>query len=386
MAHLGLNASLLRREQGYRGAGVSSYILRLLRGLAQCAGDHTLTVLLSRAALPPDGALPPAFGLRSTAWPLRRAPLRLLWEATALPLAARRLDLLHTPVNVLPPWLPCPGVVTVHDLAFLRYPQVVAPLRRRWLAAAVRASARRAAAVIAVSACTRRDLIELWDIPAERVHVVYPAIDPACRPVTDDAAQAAFAARHGLARPYILFLGTLEPRKNLATLLDAFALARDRGLGGYDLVLAGAQDWQGGGYVAVLREQMRWRGLDDRVYLPGYIADAERNFWYNGASVVVLPSWYEGFGFPAAESLACGVPVIAARAGSLPEVVGTAGWLCDPADVDAWAAALCEVCAMPALRARCQAQAAAYRARFSERAMAQATLAVYDHVLRGDSA
>ncbi len=377
MVHIGLNATLLRREHGYRGAGVSSYIQRLLHGLARCGGDHTFTVFHSHADPALAAAHPPHLAWHATGWPVRQVPLRLLWEATALPRAARRLDLLHAPVNVLPPGLPCPGVVTVHDLAFVRYPQVVAPLRRRYLERAVRASARRAAAVIAVSASTRRDLIDLWAIPPDRVHVVYPAIDPACRPITDPAAQAAFAARHGLTRPYILFVGTLEPRKNLATLIDAFALARDHGLRGYDLVLAGAQDWQGGQHVATLRAQIQRRGLDAWLRLPGYIAEAERVMWYNGATTVVLPSWYEGFGFPAAEALACGVPVIVSDAGSLPEIVGPQGWLCDPADVTAWAQALCQVCADKDLRRQCLAQATAYRARFSETAMANATLTVY---------
>jgi glycosyltransferase involved in cell wall biosynthesis len=381
MAQIGIAALLWRDADGYRSAGVSVYTERLVRGLAQIPTAHHFTVMLPGDAPIPADLAP--LQSHTTNWPVRRAPLRLLWEATMLPRLARHLDLLHAPVNVLPPRLPCPGIVTIHDLAFVRYPAVVTPLRRRYLTHAIRSSARRAVAIIAPSRATRRDLIEMWDIPADRVRVIPPAIAPGLRSLDDPAALAQFAARHHLPRPYILFLGTLEPRKNLATLLDAFALARARGLSQHDLVLAGAQDWQGGAHVAVLRDHIARRGLAECVHLPGYIAEAERVLWLNGATVVVLPSWYEGFGFPIAEALACGVPVIASDAGSLPEVASSQGILCHPADADAWASALLAVADDPSLRAHCRAAADAYRAHFTERALALATFDLYSEIIRG---
>jgi glycosyltransferase involved in cell wall biosynthesis len=379
MAQIGIAALLWRDADGYRSAGVSAYTERLVRGLAQHQTPHHITVYHPGDAPPPPDLA--AVQLRATAWPVRRAPLRLLWEATALPRLARQLDLLHAPVNVLPPRLPCPGIVTIHDLAFVRFPEVVAPLRRRYLAHAIQASARRAAAISVPSLATQRDLIALWDIPAARIRVIPPAIAPTMRPLHDSAALAQFAARHHLTRPYILFLGTLEPRKNLATLLEAFALASDRGLRQHDLVLAGAQDWQGGAHVALLRDHIARRGLTARVHLPGHIAEAERVLWLNGATAVVLPSFYEGFGFPIAEALACGVPVIASDAGSLPEIASPHGILCDPADTDAWASALLSVADDLPLRARCRAAAAPYRARFTEHALALATLDLYSETI-----
>jgi glycosyltransferase involved in cell wall biosynthesis len=379
MLSVGINAQLLSFEHGYRGAGISSYLWRLLQGLAQCATTTECTVFARRQAVPSATVWPAWMRLQATDWPTRRAMVRLAWEALALPLAARGLDLVHAPVNVLPPHLPCPGVVTIHDLAFLRFPELVSSPRRRFLTRAVGQSAQRAAAIIAVSASTRQDVMTRWHIAPERVHVVYPAIDAALAPVSDAALLATFAARHDLARPYILFMGTLEPRKNLATLIEAFGLARAHGLR-HTLVLAGAQDWQGGRHTASLRELIHRRHLDDVVFLPGYVADAERSLWYSGATVVVMPSWYEGFGFPAAEALACGVPVIAADAGSLPEVVGTLGRLCPPGDVAAWAGALGEAVADVAWRDRCGVAAAMYRSRLTETAMAQATLAIYRQV------
>lgn len=379
MARIGIAALLWREGDGYRSAGVSAYTARLVRGLTQMQTPHHITVLL-----PGDAPLPTELAAvqpRATSWPVRRAPLRMLWEATVLPRLARELDLLHAPVNVLPPRLPCPGIVTIHDLAFLRFPEVVSPLRRRYLTHAIQASAHRAEAIIVPSQSTQRDLLELWNIPAARVRVIPPAIAPTLRPMEDAAALAHFAARHALTRPYILFLGTVEPRKNLPTLLDAFALARERGLTQHDLVLAGAQDWQGGAYVARLREQIAKRRLEKHVHLPGYIAEAERVLWLNGATAVVLPSWYEGFGFPIAEALACGVPVIASNAGSLPEITTPNGILCEPADADAWAHALLRVAEDAPLRRCCRANADAYRLRFTEQAQALATLDLYSETI-----
>lgn len=385
MRSIGINAQLLTREHGYRGAGISSYLWRLLRGLAQCESGHTFTVYHADAVLPSPPAWPANMRAQATRWPMRHPLSRLAWEELALPRAARSLALLHAPVNTLPHRLACPAVVTVHDLAFLRFPAVVSGLRRRYLTHAIGYAVQHAERVIAVSECTRRDILATWDVPPEHVQVVAPAIDPAMRPCTDATALAAFANSQDLHLPYILFLGTLEPRKNLVNLLDAFALARDRGLRQHQLVLAGAQDWQGGRYCAELRDHIRRRRLQDQVRLPGYIPDELRNQWYNGATAVVLPSWYEGFGFPAAEALACGVPVIAANAGSLPEVVGAHGRLCDPADVGVWAEALLAVVEDRAERSRCQAAAEEYHGHFTEIAMAIATLKVYDSVtFRGE--
>ena len=382
MLSIGLNAQLLTSEHGYRGAGISSYIWRLLQGLAHCETDHTFTIFHAQGVLPTLPDWPATMHAQPTRWPMRHAPTRMLWEAVALPHAARHMALLHAPVNTLPQHLACPGVVTVHDLAFLRFPAVVTPLRRRYLTYAVGGSVRRAAKVIAVSASTRRDIIEQWGIAPDRVQVVYPAIDPAMRPITDTAVLTAFAAEHDLLRPYILFLGTLEPRKNLLTLIEAFALARAHGMRNHQLVLAGAQDWQGGQHADLLRARIQQRGIADWVRLPGYVVDEQRALWYNGATVVVLPSWYEGFGFPAAEALACGVPVIAANAGSLPEVVEPLGMLCDPADVDDWADALCYAAEAGDWRRHCQQGADEYHLRFTESAMAIATLSVYDSVIQ----
>lgn len=377
MLSIGVNAQLLRSEHGYRNAGVSSYIWHLLHALAHAQSDAQFAIYHPRDTPITDIAADASFTFRPAPWSMRRAPARILWERLALPRASRSLDVVHAPVNVIPPGMRCPTIVTMHDLAFLRFPEVVTPLRRRYLTHILADSARRASLIVAVSESTRRDIIEMWNIPPERIHVVYPAIDPTLRPISDQTDTQDFRQRLSLARPYLLFLGTLEPRKNLETLIDAFALARSQGLTGTDLVLAGSLDWLGGSYVVTLRERIRRLGLSDVVRLPGFVSNTDRALWYGNANAVLMASWYEGFGFPVAEALACGAPVIAANAGSLPEVMGEHGKLCAPNDIDAWAEAMRHAIDAPPSRER-QAQIARQTSlRFSEVILARSMMELY---------
>lgn len=377
---IAIDAHILSPHAGFRGAGVNAYVWQLVHALAnEMSPDDALTCF---AGIPLPGDLA---GVPRLLW--RRDGVtgragRHLWARLALPGAARGYDLAHAPVNLLPPGLPCAGVVTVHDLAFLRLPRIVSSLRYAALCRAMRASAGRAADIIAISHCTRQDLIRQWSIPPERIHVVFPAIDPSLRRIEDPAMLAAFRQAHDLERPYILILGTLEPRKNLAMLIDAVALARQRGWLGCDVILAGALDWQGGQYARALRDRMHQRGVEDHIRLVGYVPDAERPLWYSGALALAMPSLYEGFGLPVAEALACGTPAIVADAGSLPEIVEDPALRRDPTDVAGWAEMLARVEAEDALRQRARVAAEATRARFAPLQMARGTLAAYHAALK----
>ncbi len=302
--------------------------------------------------------------------------MRIAWEQAAGPLAAarERLDLLHGPVNVLPLLAPCPGVVTVHDLAFLAHAEAFHPAKRRYLTLATALSARRAARVIAVSAATRDELVRRLGVPARKVTVVHNAADPAFRPLPA-AEVARFRAAQGLSARVVLAVGTLEPRKNLTGLLDAFARlapATDA-----ELVVVGGKGWL---YDAVFGRLERL-GLAGRVRFAGYVPDDQLPLWYNVAEVFVYPSRYEGFGLPPLEALACGTPVVTSDTSSLPEVVGDAALLVDPDDPAALAAALSRLLADPALRAALRERGIRRAADFSWSRTAAATRAVYDAVL-----
>lgn len=379
-----IGAQLASVAQSYRNAGISRYIEALLRGLDDLATDDEYTALLPRemtSAMPPEReSIPGASGapapVRTRAVRLGTAPAaRVAWEQTLLPWLLLRLgaDVYHAPAHVAPLCAPCPCVVTVHDLAFLRYPEFYRPMRRAYQRHFTLWSTRRAARVVAVSHATRRDLVNLLGIPAERITVIYPAVHDALRPVTDAAALAAFRVRHRLPARYVLYLGTLEPRKNLLGLLEGYARLRAREPDTPPLVIAGGRGW----YVAPLFERVRALGLSAHVILPGYVAREELALWYSGAALFVYPSLYEGFGLPVVEALACGTPVITSDASSLPEAGGPVATLVPPTDTMALAHAMHTILADTAAPQRALHEGPAWASQFSVARMAQAYSACY---------
>jgi glycosyltransferase involved in cell wall biosynthesis len=377
--HVGINAHLLAFTGDYRAAGLSKHIADLIPALLALDDDTRYTIYTGPGARhrPPGFAQSRRARLRQTRWPTLRPEPRILWEQTVLPVATLRdrLDVLHCPVLIQPVVSPVPTVVTVHDLIFLRYPERFPRAQRLYLTTLARASARRAGRLIAVSQATRRDLQALLGVPPERVTVIPNGVDHARYYPRPPAEIAAFRAAHDLPERMILYIGTLEPRKNLPQLLRAYAAAR-ADLGGARLVVGGAKGWF---YDEIFRvaQELGLTGGPDAVRFAGYIPDADQPLWYNSATAFVYPSVYEGFGLPPLEALACGIPVIAADRSALPEVVGTAGVLVDPDSETALAAALRAVVNDPALAARLRAAGPAQAARFSWPASAAATLAVY---------
>ncbi len=316
---VGINVALRGTGGGYRQTGVSRYISELVAALPRAmAADDELAVL---------GAASRRLS--------QSAPSRIVWEQTVLPALAarRRLDVLHGPVNVVPFLGTVPSVVTVHDLAFVRYPDHLTARRRAWLVAATRRSARSAARVIAVSRSTADDLCDWMNLPRERVSVVPLAPSPGVAPLTGEALDQ-FRLEQAITAPYVLAVGTLEPRKNLPTLLRAFA--RAAATIPHQLVLVGPQGWLSG----ELRRTIAEVDLGDRLRMTGFVSDAALGGWYSGADLFAFPSHYEGFGLPSIEAMRCGAPVLASSSSCFPEIVGDAGVLVSPDEVDAWADAL----------------------------------------------
>lgn len=319
---VGINTALRASGGGYRQTGVSRYLTELTRSLrATAAGDDTIT----------------EFGLKLG--PIgRRASTRILWEQSLLAadILRHRLDVFHGPVNALPVALRVPGVVTVHDLAFLRYPQHLPAARRAWLIGAIRHSARSAERVITISEHTARDLVDWLALDPGKIRVIPLAVSPAIRRLSGSELQV-FRMRYGIERPYILAVGTLEPRKNLPMLMRAFAAIRDRVP--HRLVLVGPEGWLTG----ELHDTIRELGLGDRLVLTGFVSDAELGGWYSASDLVAFPSWYEGFGLPLLEAMSCGAPVLASSTSSLPEVGGDAAVYAAPDDQEAWTSMLLEL-------------------------------------------
>ena len=371
---VGINAHLLSFGQTYRGAGISRYIRNLLAHLSEALGEDDATVFLADRRLPPDlaaGKLEWAFSPLPTA----RPPVRILWEQVLAPAEClrRRLHVLHSAAYVQPLLCPCRSVLTIHDLSFLLMPEAFRPGNRVYLTTLTRLSARRADRIIAVSESTRRDAVRLLGVPPEKVTVVHHGVEPEFRPIRDPDVLAAFRRRRGLPEAYILFVGTLEPRKNVPTLLRAYAQARREFGVSQRLVVAGGKGWR---YAPTLRlvEEL---GLRDDVLFPGFVPLHELPLWYNGASLFVYPSRYEGFGMPLLEAMACGTPVVTSRCSSLPEVVGDAGVLVEPDAVADLATALARVLGDGDYRADLSSRGLARAAGFSWDKATRQTVGVY---------
>jgi glycosyltransferase involved in cell wall biosynthesis len=337
-----INAHLLAFSADYRQAGLSRYIYEMVRLLPGAMPGDRFSAFVGNAPVPPEfaNALHPNLRLSSSRFPTQRAPVRIAWEQTVLPFAARRArsDVLFCPVNVRPVVSPCPTVVTIHDVIFLRHPHAFHPLKRLYLTAMTGWSARHASRVIAVSEATRQDVIDLLGVPPGRVTTVHNGVSERFRPVADEAKRH-FLNRQGIHGRIVLYVGTLEPRKNLTVLLQSFAsVAGKPGMEDVTLVIGGSKGW----YYDEIFATAERLGLaaSERVRFLGRVPDDDLPLWYNVATVFAYPSLYEGFGLPALEAMACGTPVVVSTTPALREVVAEAGITADPHDTAGWAAAL----------------------------------------------
>jgi glycosyltransferase involved in cell wall biosynthesis len=369
--HIGLNAHLLSSEPGYRSAGIHQYIDNLLRELPHAAREHRYTAMV--------GARQPRTYEGVT---IRKAPLdtepplrRIVWEQAFQPWSLGRYDLYHALAFVAPALLLAPMVVTIYDLSFFHYPDRLPRSRRVYLQRMTEWTCQRARRIITISQSTARDVAATVGIAPERIDVAPPGCDFArFRPLLPEAV-AAFRREQGLPKRFWLFIGTLEPRKNLVTLIEAYAaLSPDERL---PLVIAGGKGWD---YEPIFAAVERYR-LQDQVRFPGFVSAEALPLWYNAAQAFVYPSLFEGFGIPVLEAMACGTPVITSDATSLPEVVGDAGICLPPQDVSAWTAALRRAHRDDVWRAEARERGLAWATRFTWQQTAALTAECYRKAL-----
>jgi glycosyltransferase involved in cell wall biosynthesis len=373
--HIAINAHLLAHTRNFRRAGVSNYTERLLLHLGQIDRANRYTIFTTRGLTGRDLGLPPNFRVRSSLLPTINPRVRVPWEQLIAPALLRLggADLYHGVLNVMPLAGRVPSVVTIHDLSPFLFPQTFRRVNRTYTRWAIRVACRRAAHLIAVSEFTKQEIVRWLHVPPERITVTHNGVDARFGP-PDPAELEDFRRRQGLPERFILFVGTLEPRKNLPTLLEAYArIARDTDA---PLIIGGGKGWLYDTIFAKVSEL----NLGDRVRFAGFLEDDELPLWYAAASVFTLPSLYEGFGIPLIEAMACGTPVVTTSSSSLPEVVGDAGLIVPPTDADQLGAALLRALNDQELREELRQRGLAQARKFSWIDMAERTLAVYRDV------
>ncbi len=323
-----------------QGGGIGRYVRELTRALA--ASDTETNYKLFTAKPPPTFPVPDP--LPQTANFIHK-PARIdeswlyrLWYRARIPLPIQlvtgKIDLFHSPDFVLPPVAGnIPTLLTVHDLSFIHYPHVYEESLVNYLKKVVPWSVRRATHILADSQATKDDLIQFYNTPDEKVTVLYAGVSSDFQPVSSDKKLAAIRKKYHLgSKPFILTVGTVQPRKNYELLVRAFAkLDAD-----VTLAIAGGKGWLERGLSA----EIATHNLQKRVKLLGFVDDADLPALYSAATLFVMPSLYEGFGIPILEAMACGVPVIASDSSSLPEVVGNAGVMLPAEDETAWTNAM----------------------------------------------
>ena len=360
---------------GAKLGGNESYAINLIEALAQIDDVNEYTLYVTTAeAHDRFHQRWPNFKVRTTLphTPLIRIPLTLSAELRKNP-----VDVLHVQFTA-PPFCPCPVVVSIHDLSFEHLPHTFHRRSRTQLRLTVRHSAKRAAKILTLSEHTRSDIIDTYGIEPSRITAIPLAAPRHFNPVEDNRELQRVRHTYGIDGQYILSVGSIQPRKNLARLVNAYASLRGKYAENElpKLVLVGKCAWL---YDETLRA-LEQTGLERSVILTGYVPESDLPALYSGALCFVYPSYFEGFGLPPLEAMKCAAPVIVGNQTSLPEVVGDAALTVDPFDVNAIAAAIEKLINDSDLRRDLSVKGRSRAAKFDWRETARRTLQVYQQV------
>lgn len=371
---VGLDATALPLQP----VGAGNYTIQLIRALASMESDLDLVVFA-----PSHGQglvdVPEHDRFHWILTPDLKPAQRLVWEQTGFPRLIRQesIDLLHSLHYTRPLSLSCASVVTFHDMTFFLFPKLHTLSKRLFFPAAIRHSARTADAIIAVSESTRQDAIRLLNLDPAFIHTVPLGVNINFRPYPGSPNLATTQQRYQLPDHFILYVGMLEPRKNLPLLLRAYRRVLDQGQAP-PLVLAGRMGWG----VDAIHSIISDLDLAKQIYFPGYIPPEDLPFVYNLADLFVYPSLYEGFGLPPLEALACGTPVITSAVSSMPANMGDAAILVPPSDELALSAAIRKVLTSTDLRQKLAVKGPLQAAKFKWETTAHQTLEIYQQVLQ----
>ena len=354
--------------------GIGTYTQNLLRHLARIDGETEYVLLCHERDLGAGRQLGPNF--RTVLEPSANYSIR---EQIHVPWVLRRErpDVFHSPHYVLPPAVRCRSVVTIHDCIHLMFPQYL-PNRAAYAyaKASMWSAARQSSRILTVSEASKRDLLRFFDVPPDKIVVVYNAIDDrfSATPAEEDVARV--RERYQLDHEFVLYVGNVKPHKNLVRLIEAFDRLRGRGFDDLKLLIIGDEISK----LPALRRAVHQYKLHKHVRFLGFLPADTLAVLYRLAKVFVFPSLYEGFGLPPLEAMACGTPVVTSNVSSLPEVVGDAAMLIDPYDVESIADGISRVLSDPALAIELRARGILRAREFSwERSVAR-TRALYQEV------
>ena len=365
---IGIDARLVYYSQ----AGIGQYILHLINGLAQIDHENEYVILQSRKD---DTTIlqQPNFRRVSLWTPSHHRLERLSMNVELMRLG---LDVLHSP-DFIPPHRPsCKSVITIHDLAFLLYPHFLTKESARYYGHIDQAVCW-TDHIIAVSNSTKRDTVEHLGVPDDKITVVYEATNPIFHPIDRNQARQQVRDRYGVNGSFILFVSTIEPRKNVPTLLLAFHKLREAYQQDVQLVLAGGKGWLFEDVYNMIGELR----LDDQIHMIGQVPSEDLLNLYNAAEMLAHPAFYEGFGLPPLEAMSCGLPTVVSNVASLPEVVGDAALLIDPNDGDELTVAMWRVLTDQKLNQEMRAKGLRQAERFSWTRAAHETLDIYRQVV-----
>jgi len=353
-----------------RSRGIETYLYNLVKYLARCGPNGNKYAVYLDPGQDVEGLdANPSFERRRI--PSSLAPIRYGFH---YPLQSweRCFDVFHAQFS-LPPFLRCLSVLTIHDISYERFPEFFTRRVRALFKILVPWSCRRADHIITMSESSKRDLVETYRLDPRRITVTYQAAAENCRPLDREQSRDRVKETYGIDSPFILYVGSLEPRKNLSRLLEAFAQLKHEGRLPHKLVIVGRKAWLYDGIFETLRKH----SLEGEVALTGYVPNDDLPLFYNAATFMVYPSVYEGFGLPVVEAMACGTPVITSLGSSLEEIAHGAALLIDPYSVASIAAAMHKLADSPALQRDLRCAALARAAGFSFGRMAEQTREVY---------
>lgn len=373
--NIAINAHILSEAD----AGVANYTKNLIESLLAIDSQNSYTLFGRKEYL--ERFSKGKVSLSCSDLSLKKSPVRLLWEHFILPLKLRRndLDIFHFPDHSLSLLgLPCPGIITIHDLAFWRIPKAFNYTRQIYKRFVSKRSIRKAERIIAVSDFTGSELKQIFNIPDGKISVVHNGVSKSFSPHLKSSRIQEIKKKYAIDENFILFVGTIEPRKNLPRLVRAYDKLLKGSNIGQKLVIIGAKGWLYKETFKTVQEL----GLNRRVIFLGYIPEYKLPYFYNLADLFVYPSLYEGFGLPPLEAMACGTAVISSNTSSLPEVVGDAAILVDPYNVDEIAEVMYSVLSNEGLRKKLEEKGLKRAKMFPWEKTAQKTLQVYEEVYK----